>query len=121
MQDSDLDDFFAAARAAAPVPQAALIALIEADALAEQAHRGAPRQRQRRSLRRGLSSLLANLGGGGIFAGLVSATMAGIWLGIVQPAPVSALAERFGVVFSAEAEEEPVDLIPGFDSFVTEG
>ena len=85
MQDTDLDDLFAKARADSPVPSAALVTRILDDADAIQQSRAAPAHspEQRRRF-----SWIAAIGGGGVFAGLATATLAGLWLGIAQPAPV---------------------------------
>lgn len=89
MGKDDLDDLFAAMRAKAPVPSADLIARVLADAAALQPQ---PVTVARPAGRRGLFAAVAALfGGGPVLAGMGSAAVAGLLLGFVQPAPVSAL------------------------------
>ena len=122
MQDRDLDDFFAAARAETPLPTAGLIARIEADGLAlQQARNDAARRKVTPPRRRGWAVWLASLGGGGVLAGLASVTAAGIWLGVAQPAPLAALTDTLSGARSLDLASDPVDLMPGLDSFAAEG
>jgi hypothetical protein len=118
---SDLESFFSAAREAAPLPRAELVARIEAEALAEQQRRARPVQpaAQRRS---GLwSRLVAGLGGAGVMAGLASTAMAGVWLGAVQPQPVANLTTSLGEVLGLSMSYDQIELIPSLDPFQTEG
>jgi hypothetical protein len=120
MQDSDLEGFFAAARAEAPMPSPALMARIEADALRQQALR-ARRQPTRTTRRYGpVARLFEALGGAGVAAGLAAATLAGLWIGLAQPAPLSRLTEPLAGG-SAAAMLDSVELIPSLDPFAAEG
>lgn len=119
MQDSDLDDLFASARAAGPMPSAALVARIEADALAVQQARQVPLRAP--APRSRLSGWIAALGGSGVMAGLATATLAGLWLGVVQPAPVSAVTQSLGAALGVDAGLDSVELIPALDAFGEEG
>lgn len=89
----DLEELFAAARRSEPRPDAALMGRIAADA-ARLSPVG-PWQRMFRVI-----------GGWPAAAGFVAATLAGIWIGTVQPAPVDAFIGGEGY--------EMTDLMPGF-------
>lgn len=119
MQDSDLEGLFAAARAAAPQPSTALLARIEADGLREQARHAQPaRAAPKANL---LARLLAALGGVPVAAGLVTATLVGVWIGLVQPAPLTVLTDRLGGGLSGAVTLDSVELIPALDPFAAEG
>ena len=122
MQDTDLEHFFAESRLDSPMPPVALIARILADADAVQASRAMPTlpPEQSRNSRRWFGWTAA-IGGNAVFAGLATAAVAGFWLGIAQPMPVSALAPGFLDVFAAGAGLEAIELIPALDAFGTEG
>lgn len=114
MQDSDLDDLFGQARAARPEPSADLMARILVDAEQHQpvAHVRSP------TVGRGFwQAALAMIGGGGALAGLSTATLAGLWIGFAQPAPVSMLTD----VIWADETMDTVELIPSFDDILIEG
>jgi hypothetical protein len=115
--DSDLDDLFARARAESPQPPAGLLARIEADALAVHKARqpAAPARRSR------WAGWVGALGGNGVLAGLATATLAGLWLGFAQPAPVSALTTTVSQAFGADSALDSVELIPALDTFGAEG
>ncbi len=107
--DNDLDLFFAAARATRPAPTDALMARVVADAEAARAPRGrvpsapaAPRWRAR---------LATFFGTGGAFAGLAAASVAGFWIGAVQP-------DLLGSVWQSEAAS--VDLFPSLDGLLAD-
>lgn len=117
MQDTDLDGFFAAARAAAPRPSAALLARIEADGLREQALRSRPPAPSARRQAGWIGRLLAEMGGAPVVAGLAGAALAGVWIGLAQPAPLTGLADRL----SGAVTLDSVELIPALDPFATEG
>lgn len=111
MRDTDLDDLFAEARREAPVPSADLIARILSDAAAAQPDPHRPRPAPRRRPNR----TLALFGGGGLFAGLATATIAGVWIGVAQPAPVAEALWR-----GAAAEPlDSVELVPGYELFAS--
>ena len=78
-RDTGLDEFFAAARAEAPLPSGDLLARIEAEALALQTRAATPAP--------GLfAQVRAALGGWPGVAGLAAACAAGIWIGVAAPA-----------------------------------
>jgi hypothetical protein len=118
MQETDLESLFATARAERPSPSAGLTARIMADAEAVQsAFRPAPVPARPRRW----SGWIAAIGGNGVLAGLATATLAGLWLGFAQPAPVSALTQTVSDAFAADAGLGSVELIPSLDSFGLEG
>jgi anti-sigma-K factor RskA len=110
--NSDLDDFLAAARSEAPLPSGDLLARIEAQALAEQPVAG-PRSRPEPVWRQ----VLAVLGGWPGAAGLAAACAAGLWLGISPPAVVDGLlgADTAGLGTLG------IDPLSGFDLALMEG
>lgn len=119
-QDEDLEALFAAARAAAPQPSAALLARVVADAYAEQPAGRAdpgPIPTAGGAFRR----WFAGLGGGPVWAGLASVAVAGIWIGFAQPAPVSSLTERVSEALGQDDAFDYVELIPSFDALAVEG
>jgi hypothetical protein len=121
MQNGDLDDLFAAARAAAPQPSAALLARVEADALRMMPRPPARPTARPRGLRGLLAEILSAVGGLGGAAGLASAMLAGLWIGIAQPQGLSALTEGLTAGLGADATLDSVELIPSLDPFSTEG
>lgn len=107
MQDSDLDDLLAAARADRPDPSPALMARVLDDAarlqprpVAAVARRAAPRP--------GIWALLTGaFGGSGALAGMAAAGLAGVWVGVAQPVPIADLS---GGLWGAETVS--LDLFP---------
>lgn len=120
MRDSDIDDLFARAREAVPVPDTALMKRIEAQGLAVQS--GFAAVPAAAVPKRGsLSRWLAALGGGPVVAGLATAALAGVWIGLAQPAPVAAVTSGVSAALGQDETSDFVELIPGFDSFASEG
>ncbi len=117
MDHHELDDLFAAARGRGAVePSAALLARVMDDAYTLQPAAAvvpavpAPK--------RGLWAVLAGaFGGGAALAGIGTAAVAGVWLGFAQPVPLTALP---GGLWS-ETPLDSVELIPSFDTLLTEG
>ncbi len=109
----DLDDLFAAERDVPVVPSDGLLARIEADAMRLQ-----PRPAVRVSPPpRGLWGVMSAIfGGGGALAGMGTATVAGLYLGLAQPASISNLTEAL----LTGATLESVDLMPSFDTLLIE-
>lgn len=87
--DTALDEIFAAARAQTPDPSAGLVARILADAESAQAARERPMVPMARSSP--WSRFVEGLGGWTSLAGLVTATLAGVWLGFVSPDQINTL------------------------------
>ncbi len=124
----DLDAVFAAARKTAPEPSAALLARIEADALRVAAERqpgtGAARGRATppaRHRRAGIwQGISAALGGRGAVAGLLSATLAGLWLGFSPPQGLATLTQSVTQsVLGSSTSLDGLDLIPSIDTVLT--
>lgn len=109
MTDDDLDDLFAGARKG-PQPSPALMARILADAVAEQprpAARPAP-------VRFTFRALIAALGGMGAMAGLATAAVAGVWIGLAPPTAVGDLAAALWTV----GDGDQVDLFPDLEGLI---
>ncbi|MFN3642693.1 MAG: dihydroorotate dehydrogenase [Gemmobacter sp.] len=97
--DDRLDRALAALAADAPAPPAALTARVLADAAAVQASlRPAPAHRGRRT-----GALRRWLAGPGSLAGMATAGLAGLVIGLVEPLPLAAL----GIETAAQ-----IDLLP---------
>lgn len=111
----DLDDLFAEAQGAAPLPSAALVArvLAGADALQPQA---APMRRSPPAPAGFWAALGTVFGGGGMLAGLGTAAAAGLFMGFVQPLPVTALTDALGVT----TLDTSYDFLPGIDPLIAE-
>ncbi len=122
MDEAELEGLFAEARATTPLPSGSLIQRIEAVGLAEQAAHAEPAVRRSATPPRGaLSRLSGWLGGLGVTAGLATATLAGVWLGAVQPAGLSSVTDSVSRALGVTANLDRVDLIPSFDPFASEG
>lgn len=118
--DDALDGFFAAGKAQTPEPSEALMAAIMADAMAV-ADTFDAQSAPVRPGRLGLwATLLAVLGGWPAVAGMATAAVAGVWMGVTPPQGVSDWAG--GVLLPAQAsslttEESDFDLdefVPGY-------
>jgi hypothetical protein len=116
MQDSDLDDLFATARQQPAAVSAELMArvLSDADDLQPRAE-ALPARKGRVGFWAGL---MAAIGGAGGVVGLSTAAMAGVWIGFAQPNALTAVTDRF---LPDETVSGPVDVLPGFDDFLSEG
>ena len=111
LTDNDLDDLFAAARADVARPSAALMARVLADAAAEQPRKPVPVRPRFR-----LAALIAALGGSGGIAGLASATVAGLWIGLAPPAAV----DDFAATIWTSGQGDSVDLIPDLEGMIND-
>lgn len=96
-EDTELEQFFAAARAETPALPKALEARILEDAAMQM-----PRSRTAR----GFGMLWELLGGAIGAGGLVTATAVGVWLGLAPPAALPDLAGQFVSGSFAETEDE---------------
>ncbi|WP_226780488.1 dihydroorotate dehydrogenase [Oceaniglobus trochenteri] len=113
--DTALEALFAEARReSAPLPDD-LFARIMADA--ESRLPAAPAASPRRQSR--LAALGAMLGGWPSMAGLATATLAGVWIGVAQPSGLSDLGLWSGD--GVQAGYELGDMMPGYDSLTGEG
>ncbi len=110
--DVDLDGLFDDARVARPIPTENLMARIAADAAL---HQPSPSQLDRQAPG-AFSRLLETLGGWPTIGGLVTATIAGVYIGFVQPELVidTVTASEDGAFVSA-------DLWPADAMFFEEG
>jgi hypothetical protein len=114
-EDTDLDQVFAAARAVRPVPSDALTARVLHDAYAAQPV--APVAALPARSRRGFWAVLSDaFGGGGVLAGLGTATVAGVWLGYADPAGMDWLTRTLLPTLSGD-----VQLMQADDLFLGEG
>ncbi len=126
--DDALDAVFAAMRRDAPDAQAGLLARVLADAedqqdrMAEQARVSAARVAALRigaggpaSSGGGARGIFAGLGGWGGLGGMLTATVAGVWIGLTGGLPTIANAAYWITGDSAAA----VELLPGSADFTT--
>lgn len=113
IDDAALDALFAEARADDPVPTDALLARIAADAAMVQP----AAERVQAAPRRGwLRQMVDGIGGWPALGGLVTATAAGVYIGISQPDLVGLTA------LGLETEDfVSTELLPGDDFFFGEG
>lgn len=114
LNDRELDSFFAAARADAPLPSGTLLARVLADAEAAMIRPAGPAPAVRAASRGGLiDAALAAIGGWAGLGGLATATAAGVWIGFAGLADPLAAGEG---LFTPSLS---VELMPEADSFVT--
>ena len=116
--DAELDTFFAQARSSTPEPSPDLMARILADALEAQPAPPLPPVPARPAYNGGMSELWDALGGWPAAASLVTATVAGIWIGISPPDAVSTVTETFGLSEIALLETDDSFML---DSFLEDG
>lgn len=103
----NLDDLFAQARDEGRDAPPALLARVLHDA---ETARARP-EPLRKSRWRGMFA--AMLGGAGALTGMATAAIAGVWIGIAQPEPVTALTDALW-------SGDQVDLIPTYDFLAEE-
>lgn len=112
-----LEALFAAARANPPAPSEALMARVLADAEVER-----PRDRRalpaaRRALAPRRAGWLGALGGWRGLGGLVTATVAGLWVGYANiPAPATIGDGVVGDLVGGGADPAQVQLLPGAEA-----
>ena len=112
--EAELDRFFAAGRAEAPVPSDALLARILADADAR-AVPAAPRPPASRS--GWFAELLAGIGGWPAAAGIAAAAMTGVTIGMATPEMLDSLSGGYLSVGGTQAD----DLLPSYAALLGEG
>ena len=110
----DLDGLFAETRSARPVPGEDLMAriLADADAVAAARERPVPAAPARLAWR----DWLVTLGGWPAVGGLVASTVAGLWIGVAQPAALSDLAASVWgeqVSVNLGIDVDPLSLLEG--------
>ncbi len=115
LDDSELDGLFAAAKADAPTPSDDLIARIMADAEAQAA---GPAPVSAPKLRR-LAALLAAIGGWPSAAGLATAAVAGLAIGLSAPDTLDTLSG--GYLALADGGYQLEDLLPSYGDLLDEG
>ena len=125
LSDTDLEGLLRAARQAAPVPPDDLMARILADADTELAGR-APAPAVRPVRRGRLAALLAGLGGWPAVAGMMTAMVAGVWIGFASPDQLNDLSGGLllPTTDASAVSYELEDMLPGYgtlEAFYEEG
>ncbi|TMV41656.1 dihydroorotate dehydrogenase [Thioclava sp. BHET1] len=122
--DRELEALFAAERQREPELSGDLMARILADADQLQAERARPapvvtRAPQGGGLARFWRGLVDTLGGGGM-AGILTAALAGLWLGIAQPGDFAPLTQSVAQSLIGDSSAlDQIDLIPTVDTVLT--
>ena len=116
--EQELDDLFGLAQDNAPAPSDDLMAKIMADAAAVAAH-NAPVAAQVAPVSPGFwASVLAMIGGWPAAAGLATAAVTGVMIGVASPDTIETLtASTFGEADAYALE----DLLPSYGGFLDEG
>lgn len=120
LSDDELEGLFRASRADAPDPSEAVMARILADAEAELAARAPTPAARPRAPRPGVwAALIGGIGGWPALAGMVTAAVAGVWLGFASPDQINTLAGGLLLPGTATVETGDVfdDLLPGYSGF----
>ncbi len=120
MSDADLDALLSDLRSHPPEADARLLARIVDDAQAVQSSRTSVRAvvpTREPALRRWISAL----GGSVALAGLGTAAMAGLWIGIAQPASLIDVTDQLSAALGREAALDYVELFPDFTTLQIEG
>ncbi|MFN0114880.1 MAG: hypothetical protein ACKVPY_09410 [Paracoccaceae bacterium] len=118
--DDGLALFFAAARDAGPRPSAALVARVLADAGTERTRAGAARgghAPRRAATREAFRDLWRRAGGWPVLGGMVTAALAGVWIGVSAPGALGLA----GWAGDDEAAGDPIDMMPGTGAFSLAG
>jgi hypothetical protein len=118
---NDLDDLFAAARAAPPNPSGYLMSRVISDAEAESLRRADTTSARKRDVRRPRLDWLHIFLQGGVVGGLLSATLVGVWVGFAQPVAMSTITQSLEDAIGVASDAEPIELIPPLDPFSQEG
>ncbi|MEO7380113.1 MAG: dihydroorotate dehydrogenase [Paracoccaceae bacterium] len=111
--EPDLDTMFAMASRQRVDPSDGLTARILADAAAMQPGRSVVAATPRQGW---LATLAEWLGGTGALAGMSAAALTGLYLGVVQPAPVQALT----ALLSTDTTIDSLDLLPSSDTLLAQ-
>jgi hypothetical protein len=116
MTKDTVEDLFAAARVAVPAPPLGLSERVLADALAQQAEATSRVPLRAPSPARvGLWDWLrAGLGAGGAMAGMVAATLGGLYIGFAAPVETAFLGAALGI------EMTEIEMMPGLDALLDE-
>jgi len=114
LEDTELEAFFAAARSLGPTPSADLVGRVLADARAE----NAPPERVP-ELRKGwLGVALAMIGGWPAVAGLATAAVTGLTIGLASSDTLDTLSN--GYLATADGTFELEDLLPSYGDILGE-
>ena len=115
---TDLDDLFAEGRAEGPEPSSNLMARVMQDAVAVQSLAKTPTVVAAKPARISLLDRLFGLfGGAGTLAGGLMAGVAGLTLGYLQPESLVSLTD---ILASSSNSTQSMDLMPAFDTLLTE-
>jgi hypothetical protein len=120
MSDADLDALLSDLRSHPHEADARLLARIVDDAQAVQSSRTSVRAvvpTREPALRRWISAL----GGSVALAGLGTAAMAGLWIGMAQPASLIDVTDQLSAALGREAALDYVELFPDFTTLQIEG
>lgn len=115
MTEDDLDALFAIAKSSTPQPSSVLTQRVLADADAEMELYVKDAAPSRMPVRAGFwATLSAAFGGGGALAGMVTATVAGFYIGFAQPVDTALVTAVLG------GDSAMIDLMPGLDALLDE-
>lgn len=119
LSDTELDAVFAQAMENAPAPPAALLDNILAAADQVASGREAVAVAVPAAPDQGfLTGLLNSVGGWPAIGGLVSATVAGVWIGYASPATVDGLTDGY---LASQTYQDLGDFLPTIDAMFVEG
>ncbi len=117
--DAELDAVFAQAVENTPAPSSVLLDSIMADAEQVASLREADAVAARTAPKPGfLAGLLNSIGGWPAIGGLVSATVAGVWIGYASPATVDGLTDGY---LASQTYQDLGDFLPSLDAMFVEG
>lgn len=126
LNETALEALFEAGRQSPAVPSEQLLTRIMADAEAELAGAREVGRRARPRWRAPVASIIAALGGWPAMAGMVTATLAGIWIGFSQPATLETvtgglMGSSGGVVATDQDLDALLPSAAGWDGLLGEG
>lgn len=123
--EAGLSGFFAAGLQHPVAASPELLARVLADGLSLQPEKvlGPVRKPDRKAWLGGWRWQFASLGGWGAVTGLVSASIAGLWLGISPPGQMAPITDSvLGIASSSTGTEvDQIELLPNFETLLTEG
>lgn len=119
LSDAELDAVFAQAMENTPAPSSVLLDSIMADAEQVASLREADAVAARTAPRPGfLAEWMNSIGGWPAIGGLVSATVAGVWIGYASPATVDGLTDGY---LASQTYQDLGDFLPSLDAMFVEG
>lgn len=119
MSEDDLDLLFSAARKAPPEPSAEFLARVLGDAQAEQGAAQGRHAGTRPGMLERFKELVSAIGGWPALAGMATAAVTGLWIGISPP---DSLIDPLGAAFGETAAlSESLEFGEGFDFTQFEG